>query len=138
MRAEPEELLLIRTALLPYRAQLTTDLWTLVTNPLADPDERFRCVAVLAAFDPDNPFYSPAFRDADGNVVETQASPRTVTVSVTGLPPGASASRAARAVCLDGVWANVGASGAPTSAVNAAAMRYVPSERRQTRLPMKR
>ena len=42
------------------------------------------------AFDPDNPYYEPAYRDANGQLVETGHYPRTVTVSASGLPDGAS------------------------------------------------
>ncbi len=41
------------------------------------------------AWDPDNPFYEPAFRDAQGNTVPTSQYPQTVSVSASGLPPGA-------------------------------------------------
>ncbi len=38
------------------------------------------------AYDPDNPFYEPPFRDADGNLVENPGLRRTVTVTATNLP----------------------------------------------------
>ena len=43
------------------------------------------------AFDPDNPYYEPAFRSGDGSVVETSQDPKTVNISVDAstLPAGA-------------------------------------------------
>src|SRR5690606_36898280 len=42
------------------------------------------------AFDPDNPYYSPALRTADGTIEETTNLPQTVAVEIVGeLPPGA-------------------------------------------------
>ncbi|MDH5199087.1 MAG: putative Ig domain-containing protein, partial [Gemmatimonadota bacterium] len=41
------------------------------------------------AFDPDNPYYLPAMRDLDGNLVALSETPRTVTVTAGPLPQGA-------------------------------------------------
>ncbi len=52
---DPQELLLIRDALLPYQAELRSDLWQRVKDPATNARQRFRLLAALAAFDPDNP-----------------------------------------------------------------------------------
>jgi YD repeat-containing protein len=41
------------------------------------------------AFDPDNPTYQPPERNAQGQLILVDETPRTVQVSATGLPPGA-------------------------------------------------
>jgi serine/threonine protein kinase/formylglycine-generating enzyme required for sulfatase activity len=51
---EPEEMLLIRDRLLPYKDELTATLWAEVDRrPVKDPG-RFQALVALAAFDPNN------------------------------------------------------------------------------------
>jgi serine/threonine protein kinase/formylglycine-generating enzyme required for sulfatase activity len=51
---DPQELLLIRDALLPYQAELRIGLWHRVKDPATDASQRFRLLVALAAFDRDN------------------------------------------------------------------------------------
>jgi formylglycine-generating enzyme required for sulfatase activity len=51
---DPAEVLLAREALLPLKAQLTGPLWTKAEDANVSEAERFRALAALAAFDPDN------------------------------------------------------------------------------------
>jgi formylglycine-generating enzyme required for sulfatase activity/serine/threonine protein kinase/Tfp pilus assembly protein PilF len=53
LKAEPQELLVIRKALLPYRDELKAGLWQVAENPAAPGDQRFRAACALAAYDPD-------------------------------------------------------------------------------------
>jgi serine/threonine protein kinase/formylglycine-generating enzyme required for sulfatase activity len=54
LKAEPEELLVIREALRDRKPGLTEDLWALLENHQHDQDERFRAACALAGYDPDN------------------------------------------------------------------------------------
>ncbi len=49
---EPDELLVIRSALVPYCKNLVKDLWTVALDPQLSKNHRFRAACVLAAFDP--------------------------------------------------------------------------------------
>jgi hypothetical protein len=52
---DPAEVLLARTALLPYRADLAPRLWAKAEDPQTPADVRLRALAALAAHDPDSP-----------------------------------------------------------------------------------
>jgi hypothetical protein len=52
---DPAEVLLARTALLPYRADLAPRLWAKTEDPQTPADVRLRALAALAAHDPDSP-----------------------------------------------------------------------------------
>lgn len=52
---EPNELLPIRDALLPYKDELTDDLWGVLTDADADDAKRFSAALVLASYDPGKP-----------------------------------------------------------------------------------
>src|SRR5262249_62088995 len=54
LRAEdPRELLLLRNGLHAHREEMLADLWRRVDDRKARPEERFRALAALAAYDPD-------------------------------------------------------------------------------------
>ncbi|MBL8533517.1 MAG: putative Ig domain-containing protein, partial [Betaproteobacteria bacterium] len=81
-----------------YRYTVSTRITVTNANgaPVFDPQEGWEVfegqplTIKMFAFDPDNPFYEPAFRGADGVLVDTTQTPRTVTVTAGALPPGAS------------------------------------------------
>ncbi len=52
--AEPAEMILLRDSLLPYKEQLTAELWATARDTKASTDRRYRAIVVLAAFDPQN------------------------------------------------------------------------------------
>jgi len=54
LNASPQELLVIRAALLPYRAQIQEWLWQVAIDAEAKPDQRLRAACALAGFDPDS------------------------------------------------------------------------------------
>jgi serine/threonine protein kinase/formylglycine-generating enzyme required for sulfatase activity len=55
LKAEPDELRVIREALRDRKPNVTEDLWALLQNRKHDQDERFRAACALADYDPDNP-----------------------------------------------------------------------------------
>jgi formylglycine-generating enzyme required for sulfatase activity/tRNA A-37 threonylcarbamoyl transferase component Bud32 len=56
-RLDPDETLLIRDFLNPYRGRLAADLWEEVQKPGITPDCRFLALVALAAFDADSPHW---------------------------------------------------------------------------------
>jgi eukaryotic-like serine/threonine-protein kinase len=58
--AEPAELPVIRTALIPYRDKLTAELWPIAEDPQSDKGRRFRAACCLAAYDADSPRWPKA------------------------------------------------------------------------------
>jgi formylglycine-generating enzyme required for sulfatase activity len=54
LKAESEEVVVIREALFDHKQDLTPKLWTLLENPTTDQDQRFRAACALAAFAPDD------------------------------------------------------------------------------------
>ena len=60
LEAEPAELPVIRTALLPHSKTLTEDLWKVVDDPQSSKDRRFRAACALAAFDPEGAGWAKA------------------------------------------------------------------------------
>lgn len=54
LQGDPEEVLVIRQALLDHQQKLTNGLWELLEKASADQDQRFRAAGALAAFDPDD------------------------------------------------------------------------------------
>jgi serine/threonine protein kinase/formylglycine-generating enzyme required for sulfatase activity len=54
-KTTPEELLLIRNALQPYKERLIERCWALLQDTQEDPDQRFRAACALAAYRPDDP-----------------------------------------------------------------------------------
>jgi formylglycine-generating enzyme required for sulfatase activity/tetratricopeptide (TPR) repeat protein len=55
LKANPEELRILRPALQPHADQLRDGLWQMVDDAQANKDQRFRAACTLAAFDPANP-----------------------------------------------------------------------------------
>jgi formylglycine-generating enzyme required for sulfatase activity/serine/threonine protein kinase len=51
--ADPQEVLLVRDALLPFAAEVRPLLWEQVKEPSTPPGERFRLLVILASLDPD-------------------------------------------------------------------------------------
>ncbi len=68
LHGDPEEVLVIRQALLEHRQNLTAGLWELLENPAHDPDQRFRAACALAAFAPDDPRWDMARDDVAGKL----------------------------------------------------------------------
>ncbi len=58
--AEPAELPIIRTALLPHRERLAKGMWSIVDDPQAGKDRRFRAACALAGFDPEGDGWAKA------------------------------------------------------------------------------
>ena len=54
LQGEPEEVFVIREALLDHKQDQTERLWTLLENPKNDQDKRFRAACALAVFAPDD------------------------------------------------------------------------------------
>ncbi len=52
LKGEPQEVVVIREALLDHKTDLTEPLWTLLENPKTDQDERFRAACALSVFAP--------------------------------------------------------------------------------------
>ena len=52
LTAEPREFLIIRAALRPYRKGLSSRLWAIAADPVADRGRRLRAVCVLADYEP--------------------------------------------------------------------------------------
>jgi formylglycine-generating enzyme required for sulfatase activity/tRNA A-37 threonylcarbamoyl transferase component Bud32 len=53
--SDPQEMLLLRNALRSQQTHFRENLWEKAGEPTAAPEERFRALVALAAFDPDNP-----------------------------------------------------------------------------------
>jgi len=60
IKGEPQEVVVIREALLDHKADLTERLWTLLQNPKKDQDQRFRAACALSVFAPDEPRWEKA------------------------------------------------------------------------------
>src|SRR5262249_37766132 len=52
LKAEPQEVIVIRKALFDHKQALMKRLWTLLENPTNDQDQRFRAACALAGIDP--------------------------------------------------------------------------------------
>lgn len=50
LKAEPQELIVVREALFDHKADLTERLWIMLENPKHDQDQRFRAACALAVF----------------------------------------------------------------------------------------
>ena len=73
LKAEPQELVVIRQALFDRRQDLTERLWTVLANPKNDQDERLRAACALAAFAPDDPRWKEARSRHGGNPGDPEA-----------------------------------------------------------------
>ncbi len=63
LQAEPQELSVVREALLDHRDELTERLWTLLENPDSDQNQRFRAACALSVFADDDPRWEKISRD---------------------------------------------------------------------------
>jgi serine/threonine protein kinase/formylglycine-generating enzyme required for sulfatase activity len=70
LKAEPQQVAIIREALLGFRQELIGPLWALVEDPKADPKERLRASCALAKFDPS----CPRWEKSSGQVVQDLVS----------------------------------------------------------------
>ncbi len=66
LSADPDEMLMTRRLLRPYRERLAGTLWPIVDAAGAPPERRFRAAVALAAFDPN----SPRWDEAAGRVAD--------------------------------------------------------------------
>ena len=58
LRAEPDELIVLRNALANHRVRLTPMTWSVLESDEAVPKEKFRAACALALFDPSSPRWS--------------------------------------------------------------------------------
>jgi serine/threonine protein kinase/formylglycine-generating enzyme required for sulfatase activity len=54
LRAEPDELIIIRKKLEPFRGKIVEPMWLQLRDRATDPSKRLRLACMLAAYDPDN------------------------------------------------------------------------------------
>ena len=69
LKAEPQELVVIREGLFDHKADLTERLWTLLENPKNDQDQRLHAACALAVFAPDD----ARWKKVSGDVAVTLA-----------------------------------------------------------------
>lgn len=69
LKAEPQEAVVIREALLGRKADLTERLWVLLENPQNDQDQRFRAACALSVFAPDDPRWAKVSGDVAAMLV---------------------------------------------------------------------
>ncbi len=69
LQAEPEELIVIREALLIHKQNFTERLWALLENRQNDQDARIRAACALAAFTPDDPRWKKVSGDVAATLV---------------------------------------------------------------------
>ena len=69
LKAEPQEVVVIREALLSHKADLTKRLWTLLENPQHDQDQRFRAACALTVFAPDDARWEKVSGDVSAMLV---------------------------------------------------------------------
>jgi eukaryotic-like serine/threonine-protein kinase len=67
--ADPQEVPVIRDALLDHKKELIERLWTVLDNPRNEAGQRFRAAGALAAFDPDNQRWGKASDDVAAMLV---------------------------------------------------------------------
>src|SRR5208282_5512912 len=72
LRGEPQEIIVIREALLVHKQDLTERLWTLLGNPKNDQDQRLRAACALAAFAADDPRWEESSGDVAATLVIQQ------------------------------------------------------------------
>jgi formylglycine-generating enzyme required for sulfatase activity len=68
LHGDPDEVRVIRQALLEHRQDRTEGFWQLLENPANDPDQRFRAAGALAAFAPDDPRWVKVGDDVGGKL----------------------------------------------------------------------
>ena len=69
LEGDPQEVVVIREALLYHKADLTERLWTLLEDPKNDQDQRFHAASALAAFAPDDPRWEKVCPDVAATLV---------------------------------------------------------------------
>jgi hypothetical protein len=69
LKGEPQEVVVIREALLDHKADLTKQLWTLLENPQNDQDQRFRAACALSVCAPDDPRWEKVCGDVAATLV---------------------------------------------------------------------
>jgi serine/threonine protein kinase/formylglycine-generating enzyme required for sulfatase activity len=67
--ASPQDVLIIRQALLPYRAQVVQAIWEHAQDPKAPSPERFRAACALASLDPEDSSWSGIAEAVSGQLV---------------------------------------------------------------------
>jgi serine/threonine protein kinase/formylglycine-generating enzyme required for sulfatase activity len=73
LRANAEELLVIRDALKPFGNRVRPRLWALLGDRQTDPGERFRAAAALADFDPEDPRWQAHGKEVVDRLVKQDA-----------------------------------------------------------------
>lgn len=69
LMASPQELLIIRDALLPYKDELKDDLWRIIDDWGIEGDRQFRAACALALFDPSNERWKSVSQDLVAKLV---------------------------------------------------------------------
>src|SRR5262249_47047378 len=64
LTGEPQEVVVLRDALRPHADTLTGRLWAVLGDATGDPGRRFRALVALARFDPGNPRWQTAGKEA--------------------------------------------------------------------------
>jgi formylglycine-generating enzyme required for sulfatase activity len=72
LKGEPQEVVVIREALLGHKADMTERLWTLLENPKNEQDQRFRAACALAVFASDDPRWEKVSGDVAATLVIQQ------------------------------------------------------------------
>jgi formylglycine-generating enzyme required for sulfatase activity len=69
LEADAQEVIVIRGALLPHKAELSERLWGIVQDRQADLDQRFRAACALANYTPDDPRWEKVNGDVAARLV---------------------------------------------------------------------
>ncbi len=72
LKGEPQEVIVIREALMGHKADLIERLWSLLENPKNEQDQRFRAACALAAFAPDDPRWEKVSGDVAATLVNQE------------------------------------------------------------------
>jgi formylglycine-generating enzyme required for sulfatase activity len=86
LKAQPQELIVIRQGLFEHKHDLTERLWSILENPKNDQDQRLRAACALASYAPDD----PRWKKVCGDVAVALASqePSTMAQWTNALEPG--------------------------------------------------
>jgi len=68
LHGDPDEVRVIRQALLDHQQNRTDGFWELLEHPANDPDQRFRAACALAAFAPNDPRWDKVRDDVAGKL----------------------------------------------------------------------
>lgn len=69
LKAEPDELLILRQMLMPHAGALKGRLWAVLENRSSNPKEAFRCACALALLDPENDRWNSAYESVVSQLV---------------------------------------------------------------------